>query len=77
MLRIRLTRTGRKNQPKYRVVVAEHSDPIKGKFIDILGYYIPITDPKEFSIDKEKYDTWIKKGALPSPTVESLVKKFS
>lgn len=76
MLRIRLTRTGRSNQPKYRIVVAEHSAPIKGKFLEILGHYISITDPKEFSIDKKKYDEWVKKGAKPTPTVEALVKKF-
>ena len=77
MLRIRLARTGRRNQPKYRIVVAEHSDPVKKKFIDKLGYYNSISDPKEFNIDKEKYDEWIKKGAQPSSTVESLVKKFA
>lgn len=77
MLRIRLARTGRKNQPKYRVVVAEHQQPVKKKFIEKLGYYIPTGDPKTFQIDKKKYDEWVKKGAKPSPTVEALIKKFA
>jgi small subunit ribosomal protein S16 len=77
LLRIRLTRTGRKNQPSYRIVVAEHSAPIKGKFLEILGYYNSISNPKELKLDLKKYDYWCKQGAKPSRTVEDLVKKFN
>ena len=74
MLRIRLSRTGRKNYPSYRIVVAEHSRPVKGKFIEILGHYIPIRDPKVFEYDEKKIREWIAKGAKPTDTLASLLK---
>lgn len=74
MLRIRLSRTGRRNQPKFRVVVAEKSRSIKGKFIEILGYYIP-TGEKIFHVNKEAILKWIARGAHPSNTVATLLKK--
>lgn len=74
MLKIRLSRTGRKNSPSYRIVVAEHSAPIKGKFIEILGHYIPIRNPKVFEYDEPKIREWIAKGAKPTDTVASLLK---
>jgi small subunit ribosomal protein S16 len=72
MLRIRLTRTGKKKQPTYRFVVAEQKAPIKGKFIEILGHYNPRTEPKTIVIDKEKAKSWMDKGAKPSSTVADL-----
>lgn len=74
MLRIRLSRTGRKNFPSYRIVIAEHSAPIKGKFIEIVGHYIPSRDPKVFEYDADKINAWIAKGAKPTDTVASLLK---
>lgn len=73
MLRIRLTRTGKKKQPNYRIVVAEHTAPIQGKFIDIIGHYNPFT--KKIVIDKEKTMDWMNKGAKPSNTIAKLLKK--
>ncbi len=73
MLRIRLTRTGKKHQPTYRIVVAEHSAPIKGKFIDIVGYYLPTRTPKILEVDGEKVKHWISKGAQASDTVHNLL----
>lgn len=73
MLRIRLARTGRRNQPKFRIVVAEKARPVKGKFIEVLGYYIPTGD-KSFSVNKEAVQAWINKGAHPSDRVASLLK---
>lgn len=74
MLRIRLSRTGRKNYPSYRIVVAEHSGPVKGKFIEILGYYIPTREQKVLEFDEKKIKEWIQKGAKPTDTVASLLK---
>ncbi len=74
LLKIRLSRTGRKNYPSYRIVVAEHSAPIKGKFIEVLGHYIPNRDPKVFEYNEEKIREWISKGAKPTDTVASLLK---
>jgi len=73
MLKIRLTRVGKKNSPHFRVVVAEHSKAVKRAFIEILGHYNPISQPKEIVIDKEKALAWISKGAQPTPTVNNLM----
>lgn len=74
-VRIRLTRKGRKKQPFYRIIVADSEAPRDGKFLDIVGTYDPMQNPAAVNIDNEKLDTWIKKGALPTQTVASLIKK--
>ena len=73
-VKIRLTRTGSKKQPYYRVVVTDSRSPRDGKFIEKIGTYDPKTDPSTVLIDKEKAAEWIKKGAKPSNTVEKLFK---
>lgn len=74
MLRIRLRRTGKKHQPHYRLVVAEHTAPIQGKFVDIVGHYNPRS--KELVIKEEVASKWMDKGAKPSNTVARLFTKF-
>lgn len=74
-VRIRLTRKGRKKQPFYRIVVADSEAPRDGKFLDIVGVYDPMQNPAVVNIDSEKIDAWMKKGALPTETVASLLKK--
>lgn len=71
MLKIRLTRRGKKNKAFFRVVVAEHTSPIKGKFLENLGFLNPHTKEKEFKSDRIKY--WIEKGAQCSDTVHNLL----
>ena len=71
MLKIRLTRRGKKNSAFFRVVVAEHTSPIKGKFLENLGFFNPHTKEKEFKADRIKY--WIEKGAQCSDTVHNLL----
>jgi len=71
MLKIRLTRRGKKNRPFFRIVVAEKSAPIKGRFIEILGFLDPITKKTGFEAERIKY--WIGKGAQPSDTVHNLL----
>jgi small subunit ribosomal protein S16 len=73
-VKIRLTRTGSKKQPYYRIVVADSRSPRDGKFIEKIGTYDPKTDPSTVLVDKEKAAEWIKKGAKPSNTVEKLFK---
>ena len=73
MLKIRLTRTGKTHNPSYRIVVAEHSAPIQGKFIEILGYYLPTRHPKVLEVNKERTDYWMSKGAQPTDTVHNLL----
>lgn len=76
-VRIRLTRKGRKKNPFYRIIVADSESPRDGKFLDIIGTYDPMQDPATVKIDTEKLDVWVKKGAKPTTTVESLIKKFA
>lgn len=75
MLRIRLTRTGRAKQESFRIVVAEHTRPVKGKFIEVVGHYQPAKALKPLEIQKERIEYWMSKGAKPSSHVASLLKK--
>ena len=75
MVKIRLTRTGAKKAPTYRIVVADSRYPRDGRFIDQIGYYNPQTDPAEVKIDTDKAKDWMVKGAQPTDTVKSLFKK--
>ena len=72
---IRLTRKGRKKQPFYRIIVANSQSSRDGKFLDILGTYDPMREPAAVQIDTEKLAQWTEKGAIPSVTVRSLIKK--
>jgi len=72
--RIRLTRVGATKQPTYRVVVADSRQPRDGRAIEILGHYNPRSEPVEFSVDVEKTKAWMAKGALPTETVERLLR---
>lgn len=75
MLRIRLTRTGRTKQESFRIVVAEHARPVKGKFIEVIGYYQPTKNPKVLQVEKSRVTYWMSKGAQPSSSVAGLLKK--
>jgi small subunit ribosomal protein S16 len=72
---IRLRREGAKNRPYYRVVVADSRSPRDGKFIEIIGTYDPKQTGQNSSFDIERAEYWISKGAQPSETVRSLIKK--
>ncbi|MCL2340531.1 MAG: 30S ribosomal protein S16 [Proteobacteria bacterium] len=74
-VRIRLTRKGRKKQPFYRIVVADSEAPRDGKFLDIVGTYDPMQNPAAIVIDNEKLAGWMRQGATPTETVESLIRK--
>jgi small subunit ribosomal protein S16 len=72
---IRLRREGTKNRPYYRVVVADSRSPRDGKFIEIIGAYDPKQTGQNSSFDVDRAEYWISKGAQPSDTVRSLIKK--
>src|SRR5580765_2372453 len=72
---IRLRREGSKNRPYYRVVVADSRSPRDGKFIEIIGTYDPKLTGQNSSFSVERAEYWISKGARPSDTVRSLIKK--
>jgi small subunit ribosomal protein S16 len=71
MLVIRLQRVGKRNQPSYRIVLAEKGAPIKGRFLEILGNYNPRLKTKNFKNDRILY--WLSKGAKASPTIHNLL----
>jgi len=72
-LTIRLSRIGRKNQPAYKLVVSNTRDKRNGKFVDILGHFNPFDPQNKFSYDKEKYEKWVKNGALVTEAVKKLM----
>ncbi len=74
-VRIRLTRLGKKKKPFYRIIVADSEAKRDGKFLDILGTYDPLQNPAEVKINEEKLQEWLGRGALPTTTVKSLIKK--
>jgi small subunit ribosomal protein S16 len=73
MLKIRLKRLGRKNQPQYRIVVTEHTQPVSGEYLEKIGNYEPLR--KVITLDKEKALEWMNKGAKPTNTVAKLFEK--
>ena len=75
MLKIRLSRTGRINQPSYRIIVTEHARAAKtGKIVEQLGTYNPKTKERTINADRVKY--WISVGAQPSDTMHNMLLKL-
>jgi small subunit ribosomal protein S16 len=74
MVRIRLRRTGLKGQPSYRIIAADKEAPRDGRFLEILGFYNPRTNPSTVEVKEERVFDWMSKGAQPS---ESVIKIFN
>ena len=74
-VKIRIKRVGTKNLPVFRIVVADGRSPRDGKFIEELGTYQPLKKGDNFTIKLERAQYWISKGAQPSETVASFIKK--
>jgi len=72
---IRLRREGARNRPYYKVVVVDSRSPRDGKFIEIIGAYDPKKPGDNSTIKLDRADYWLSKGAQPSDTVGSLIKK--
>lgn len=72
MIRIRLQRTGRKKHPSYRIVIAEHSSPVRGKIIEVVGHYSPLSADKSTVLKKERILFYLQNGAQPTQTVSRL-----
>jgi len=71
-VKIRLRRMGAKKAPFYRVIVADSRSPRDGRFIEEIGYYNPVSEPKAIKIDAEKAVQWVKNGAQPTDVVKRL-----
>jgi small subunit ribosomal protein S16 len=76
MVAIRLTRTGAKKKPAYRVVAVDKRRPRDTKTLEILGHYNPRLAPIELNLQRERIDYWLGVGAQPSDTVRRLIKHF-
>ena len=74
-VKIRMKRVGTKNTPVYRIVVADGRSPRDGKFIEEIGTYQPLKKDNNFVLDLERAKYWVSKGAKPSDTVASFIKK--
>jgi small subunit ribosomal protein S16 len=74
-VKIRMRRVGAKNTPVFRIVVADSRSPRDGKFIEGLGTYQPLKKGNNFSLDLDRAKYWLSKGAQPSDTVASFIKK--
>ena len=73
--RIRLRRVGRKGQSYFRIVVADSRSPRDGRFVAMLGDYNPRTNPATLKVNKDEALAWMAKGAMPTDTVRSLLRK--
>ena len=72
---IRLSRNGAKKRPFYRIIVTDHRSPRGGRFLENIGTYDPLREPVLFKVDQERLTYWRSKGALPSATVDRLLKR--
>ena len=74
-VKVRLTRSGSKKHPFYRVVAINSDSRRDGRPLEFLGYYNPMTDPVEVKLDADKIKEWLARGAEPTDTVRALIKK--
>jgi small subunit ribosomal protein S16 len=72
---IRLSRIGAKKRPFYRILVADHRSPNGGRFLENIGTYDPTSEPAKFAIDADRLSYWRGHGAVPSPTLDRLIKR--
>jgi len=73
MLRIRLSRTGKKKQPSYRIVVANIESKRDGRIVERVGYYNPLSEPIEYRIEEDRTLYWLSVGAQPTDAVRRLL----
>jgi small subunit ribosomal protein S16 len=74
-VKIRLKRMGAKKRPFYRIVVADARSPRDGRFIELVGYYDPLRDPKVVKLEDERIRHWMATGAKPSDAVRELLER--
>ncbi len=74
MVRIRLRRVGAKKQPSFRIIAADKESPRDGRFLEILGFYNPRTEPATIQLKEDRIYEWLGKGAQPSVSVLKVFK---
>ena len=75
MVTMRLSRIGSKKRPYYRIVVIDKRRARNGRFLEVLGQYNPISNPVQMEVNAERAQYWLSKGAEPSDTVRSILRK--
>ena len=75
-VKLRLTRIGKKKKPHYKIVAIDAKKSAGNKYIEQVGTYDPNTDPAKISLDEERVRYWLKVGAKPSETVNSIIKSM-
>lgn len=70
---IRLSRVGKKNQPTYRILVCDTRSKRNGKYLDQLGSYNPNVKPSDLRVNRQKLDSWVKKGAIISDGLRKIL----
>lgn len=74
MVRIRLRRVGAKGQPSYRIIAADKEAPRDGRFLEILGFYNPRTNPSTIQVKEDRVFDWISKGAQLSDSAQQVLR---
>ncbi len=74
-VRIRLARMGAKKRPFYRLVAADSEAPRDGKFLEIIGSYDPMKDPALVTVQEEKLNSWLEKGATVTESARAILRK--
>ena len=75
MVKIRLKRMGMKKEPFYRIVITDSRNARDGRAIEEIGYYNPVSEPKQLKINEERAKYWLSVGAQPTDTTRGLLKK--
>ncbi|MEI7578755.1 MAG: 30S ribosomal protein S16 [bacterium] len=75
MVKLRLTRTGKKHAPQYRVIAIQAKTKRDGKALEYLGYYNPLTKPSTIELKKERIEYWLSQGAVATKSVNNLMIK--
>jgi len=75
LVTMRLSRIGSKKRPYYRIVVIDKRRARNGRFLEVVGQYNPIANPVQMEVNAERAQYWLSKGAMPSETVRSILKK--
>ncbi len=73
MVKLRLTRVGKKKQPSYRLVAADSRKPRDGRFIEILGHYNPMVEPQTLTLKEDRILDWLSKGAQPTDALKRIL----
>ncbi len=74
-VKIRLTRMGSKKRPSYRIVATDSRSPRDGKYLELIGFYNPLTNPAEIKVNEELAIKWIKNGAILTDTARDILSK--